>query len=134
MQKNITNILVKIFSAKFNWSLIVLAGLIYTVFFYTGYSSKDYDRTLNWFNYMILFSGASLLASYMVAGRKSEDKVGIYSVVSFLISMITLLLSKTIFNGAFTVLVPVIIYCLLPLSIFMFLLVVKHVFINTVNI
>lgn len=127
MEQGDENIVNKIFDTKYNWSLLLLAALIYGVFYYTGYSNSNYDRTVSWFSFMILFSGASLIASYLKVSKRSSDKVGEYATTSFVTSMVTLLFCKSIFNGAFSILGVITIYGLGPISIFLFLLLLKQV-------
>lgn len=128
--KHMNKILTKILITPYNWSLIILSGLILVPFTKPFSADFGYDRLVSWFNMVILFSGASLVAKY-VKDNSKQDMVAEYSVCSFLFSAITLLLVKTLYLGVF--LTNIVMFILTPISIFLFLILIKHLYLGTKN-
>lgn len=126
--KHINKILTKIFQAPYNWSLIMMSGLIFLLFTMPYSTNFGYDRLASWFNMVILFSGACLIAKY-VQGSSKQDMVAEYAVCSFVFSLITLLLAKTLYLGVF--LTNIVMFIFTPISIFLFLILIKHLYLST---
>ncbi len=125
---HINKILTKIFQTPYNWSLIIMSGLIFLLFTMPYSTNYGYDRLTSWFDMVILFSGACLVAKY-VQGHNKQDMVAEYSVCSFLFSLMTLLLAKTLYLGVF--LTNIVMFILTPVSIFLFLILIKHLYLST---
>lgn len=125
---HMNKILTKIFQTPYNWSLIIISGLIFLLFTMPYSTNFGYDRITSWFDMVILFSGACLIAKY-IENNSKPDMVAEYSVCSFLFSAITLLLAKTLYLGVF--LTNIVMFILTPISIFLFLILIKHIYLST---
>lgn len=125
---HINKILTKIFQTPYNWSLIIILGLIFLLFTMPYSTNFGYDRITSWFDMVILFSGACLIAKY-IQNNSKQDMVAEYSVCSFLLSLMTLLLAKTLYLGVF--LTNIVMFILPPISVFLFLILIKHIYLST---
>lgn len=125
--KHISQTLTKIMKTQYNWSLIMISGLIFLLFTMPFTTDYGYDRLVNWFDMIILFSGGSLIAKYVQSSSK-QDMVAECAVMSFVCGLITLLLAKTLYLGVF--LTNIVMFILTPISIFLFLLLIKYMFLS----
>lgn len=126
--KHLNKILTKILATPYNWGLIIISGLIFLLFTMPYSTNYGYDRLTSWFDMVILFSGACLIAKYVQEYNK-QDMVAEYSVCSFLFSLMTLLLAKTLYLGVF--ITNIVMFILTPISIFLFLILIKHIYLST---
>ncbi|XVN41215.1 MAG: hypothetical protein RCO49_01030 [Rickettsia endosymbiont of Argas persicus] len=81
------------------------------------------------FSYIMFFSGGSVIASYVKQKQEGLDQVGICGTASMLLSMMSLLLCKSI--GLWEVIHYGVMWLLVPGSIFVFLLLLKTIVIGS---
>lgn len=124
--KIVTN-LTRVLVTPYNWSLLLITAVIFYLYA-LPYYNNNYDMPSTFANYLILFSGGSLIAKYLRQVRSNtQDLVGEYAVLSLILSIATLLLIKTtlFYNIASITLVPV--------NILVFLLLLKNIFLSIQN-
>nr|AKS10400.1 hypothetical protein REIP_p510 [Rickettsia endosymbiont of Ixodes pacificus] len=118
----------KILNTPYNFSLILLTVIIWYIFCYVPFANTGYDRASSMFSYIMFFSGGSVIASYVKQKQEALDQVGICGAASMLLSMMSLLLCKSI--GLWAVVHYGVMWLLVPSSIFVFLLLVKTIIIK----
>ncbi|MFP3011451.1 MAG: hypothetical protein ACEY3D_00110 [Rickettsia sp.] len=119
----------KILNTPYNFSLVLLTIIIWYIFCYVPFANAGYDRANSMFSYIIFFSGGSVIASYVKQKQEALDQVGICATASMLLSMMSLLLCKSI--GLWEVVHYGVMWLLVPSSIFVFLLLVKTIVIGS---
>lgn len=122
----ITTIVNNILVTKYNWSLILIAALIWYLFLSPFYNS-NFDLPSSIFNYLIFFSGATFLTCFIKAenNKSKHNATRDYSILVFLGSIIVLMMQKNFYlsqNVSIT---------LLPLDILGFLMLIKNIYIET---
>lgn len=119
----------KILNTPYNFSLLLLTVIIWYIFCYVPFANAGYDRASSIFSYIMFFSGGSVIASYVKQKQEELDQVGICGGASMLLSMITLLLCKSL--GLWTIIHYGVMWLLVPTSIFAFLLLLKTIVIGS---
>lgn len=125
------HIMNKILNTPYNFSLLLLTVIIWYIFCYVPFANAGYDRTSSMFHYIMFFSGGSVIASYVKQKQEALDQVGTYGAASMLLSMMSLLLCKSL--GLWTIIHYSVMWLLVPSSIFIFLLLVKTIVISSKN-
>lgn len=124
--KIVTN-LTRVLVTPYNWSLLLITAVIFYLYA-LPYYNNNYDMPSTFANYLILFSGGSLIAKYLRQDRdNNKDLVGEYAVLSLILSIATLLLIKT------TLLYNIASITLVPVNILVFLLLLKNIFLSIQN-
>lgn len=121
--KIVTN-LTRVLVTPYNWSLLLITAVIFYLYA-LPYYNNNYDMPSTFSNYLILFSGGSLIARYLkYDSNNTQDLVGEYAVLSLILSIATLLLIKT------TLLYNIASITLVPVNILVFLLLLKNIFLS----
>jgi hypothetical protein len=120
-EKKIITTIANLLVTPFNISLIALTGVIWAMVVLLPYYNTNFDLGSTLANYITFFSGGCVIASILGNGSDERLQLSATAVVSFVLSILTLLVTKSVMLNQLGHLV------FLPINIFCMLLLVKNI-------